>query len=280
MKYRIGLLLVILFVFILPGCAQIQQFSPENLPFVVTRTPDQPLKAESTQLIIPTSTATPIPASAVITFTETTNTPATASIKIIILPSASETQAVIPTSTYIPFQGTPIETRLPDLTLPTLPANAPIRMGWTGLPTYQGDSENNLLFRVDYNPVLWAQTRGNFGDIVLANRQIQNCIITPGSGYEMPVDWKVDHQTRMIGSASFEVNTAILQDSVQFASYIGGDGNILTGFQVTFYGNSQACLDQAEAVFGSLRSFASIPTPTPSASPIPKILLSSITPTP
>ena len=125
------------------------------------------------------------------------------------------------------------------------------------------DSDPGLLFRVDYDPDVWAQTRGNFGDIVLGNRQIEYCTITPWAGRGLPVDWKVEHEFRIIGSASFDVNIVIEQDVVKFVSYVGGDTRVLTGFQVSFNEQKDKCLQDAEAIFGTLRSFSAIPTATP-----------------
>lgn len=268
-----------LFLFLTASCVQTQQFSPGSFPFIVTKTPSAHPVIVNTQVIFIDNTSTFIPptlTSEAIVTVQPSFTPA------IILPSPSNpsTSTPNPTITTIPFFGTPVETQLPELELPTLPVNGPSRMSWTGLPTYPVETDGNFLFRVDYDPASWAQTRGNFGGNVLASRVIPFCVITPINNNELPVAWKVDHQTRILGSTVFDVHTAILQDAAQFVTFIGGDGNILTSFQVTFKGNGQECLNQSEIVIASLRSFASIPTPTPSAAPIPKILLSTLTPTP
>jgi hypothetical protein len=116
---------------------------------------------------------------------------------------------------------------------------------------------------VDYDPDLWAQTEGNYGDIVLGNRRLEYCTITPWTGRGLPVDWKVVHEFRYIGSASFDVNTITAQDIIKFVTYTGGDGHILSGFQVSFQDQRDQCLLEAEAIFGTLRSYAAVPTATP-----------------
>lgn len=279
MKHRINLAIISILIFQFSACVQVQQISPGIFPYIVTRTPQVRSNIVHTEAVSNTSTNAPALPSPGLEYSATPQ-PSVTTVDITISPSPSSTSITTPTSTYIPFLGTPIATQLPELEIPTLQINSPAHLGWTGIPTYLGDSNNRFLFRMDYDPSAWAQTRGNFGNIVLANREIPFCLITPISGNELPVEWKVDHQTRLIGSAVYDVNTAILQEAVQFVNYIGGDGNILTGFQVTFEGNPQVCLDQSEAVLASLRSFASVPSSTPSSSPIPRILLSSITPTP
>jgi hypothetical protein len=140
-------------------------------------------------------------------------------------------------------------------------------VAWTGLPTYPGDSDPGLLFRVDYDPDVWAQTEGNFGDIVLGNREIEYCTVTPWSGRGLPGDWKVEHEFRYIGSAAFDVNTVTFQGVVKFVSYVGGDRRVLTGFQVSFNDQKEQCLQAAEAIFGTLRSLSAIPTITPTFTP-------------
>ena len=172
-----------------------------------------------------------------------------------------------PAPTFTPFVPTPTETLLPPLELPTERRNAPALVVWTGLPTYPGDSDPGLLFRVDYDPDVWAQTEGNYGDIVLGNRQIEYCTITPWGGRGLPADWKVEHEFRYIGSAAFDVSTVTFQGVVKFVSYVGGDRHVLTGFKVSFDAQKDKCLQDAEAIFGTLRSFSAVPTVTPIFTP-------------
>jgi hypothetical protein len=186
---------------------------------------------------------------------------------------ATATQAPAPTATvsptYTPYVPTPTETLLPPLELPTERKNAPVLVAWTGLPTYPGDSDPGLLFRMDYDPDVWAQTEGNYGGIVLAHRQIDYCTITPWSGRGLPADFKVEHEFRYIGSAAFDVNTVLSQEVVKFVTYVGGNQHVLTGFQVTFNDQKDKCLQDAEAIFGTLRSFSAVPTITPTFTPAP-----------
>ena len=236
-----------------PTAAPAATARPElpNLPFVVTLAPEvKPFNA-------PLNTPSPVA-------TEPAALPQ-------VRATATQPSPVPPTDTsaptFTPFVPTPTETLLPPLELPTEKPRAPALVAWTGEPTYLGDSDPGLLFRVDYDPDIWAQTEGNFGDIVLGNRQIQYCTITPWSGRGLPVDWKVEHEFRYIGSAAFDVSTVIFQNVVKFVSYVGGDRHVLTGFQVSFNDQKDQCLQAAEAIFGTLRSFAAIPTVTPTFTP-------------
>ncbi len=231
--------------------------SVPNLTATYTAVADTPIPATYTAVV-----DTPIPA----TYPAGTAIAETATAA---LPSPTEWKVPISSVTYIPYVATPTETLLPPLDLPTEQSRPPAQLPWTGLPTYPADSDEGILFRVDYDPDVWAQTTGNFGDIVLANRQIPYCTITPWTGRGLPVEYKVTHEFRNIGSASFDVNTVTDLGALKFVSYVGGDHHVLTGFQVTFDAQPDACLPAAETVFGTLRSYAAIPTLTPTARPTP-----------
>lgn len=242
-----------------------------GLPFVVTITSDRqpatlPQKTPG-QVVVTEQPVLP-------SLEATATRPATQTIKptltpVLPTPTHAATHAVTPT--FTPVLPTPTETLLPPLELPTERSNPPARLTWTGLPTYPGDSDPGLLFRVDYDPDLWAQTESDFGVIVLGNRQIEYCTITPWTGRGLPVDWKVTHEFRYIGSAAFDVNTVTYLGAVKFVSYVGGDQLVLTGFRVSFNAQQDQCLQQAEAIFGTLRSFAAMPTATMAApaQPVP-----------
>lgn len=252
-----------------------------DLPFVITLThtaaigspiPAQKLAIE-TELSAPTQMAEQVVTPTAIQSGSTATT------------SAATAEAVTPAvpSTYIPYQPAPTETLLPQLDLPTEQPRAPALVAWTGLPTYPGDSDPGRLFRMDYDPDIWAQTEGLFGDIVLGNRRIDYCTITPWTGRGLPMDWKVTHEFRIIGSAAFDVNTVTVQDMVKFVSYVGGDTHLLTGFQVSFNEQQEQCLQDAEAIFGTLRAFASVPTATPTLlpeTPTPSVTATGAAPTP
>jgi len=250
-------------------CACAQQ---PKLPFVVTLTPEaQPTSAiQNTPRLFQATEPAIQPTPGI------TNTPAQATITFSPQPVEASSTPTNQT-TYIPYLPTATETLLPPLELPTEKPRAPAFIAWTGQPTYPGDSEAGLLFRVDYDPDLWAQTDGNFGDIVLANRKIEYCTISPWTGRGLPVDWKVTHEIRVIGVATFEVNSVSVDDMLKFVSYIGGDGRVLTGFQVSFDQQAEQCQLDAEAILGTLRSFSALPTatipqtpePTPTASATP-----------
>jgi hypothetical protein len=245
------LLALLLLSLLLSACAPASE-----LPFVVTVTTD------SQAAPLPQNTPTPVDVieQPVLPAPEASATlPASPTQTAIVLPTLTQT----PNTTATPVVPTPTETLLPVLDLPTERSNPPQRQAWTGLPTYPGDSDPGLLFRVDYDPDVWAQTQGNYGDIVLGNRHIEYCTITPWTGRGLPGELKVTHEFRYIGSAAFDVNTVTDQGLVKFVSYVGGDQRILTGFQVSFNQQQDLCLLEAEEIFGTLRSFAAVPTVTP-----------------
>lgn len=233
--------------FVVTIAPEVQPFTPLQSPAPTQKAPAQKPAAAPTQKVAkPLKTQGPLA-----TATLPANTPT---------PAPSLTAAL----------ATPTETLLPALELPTERSFAPARIEWTGLPTYPADSDPGLLFKMDYDPDLWAQTEGNFGEVVLGNRNIPYCTVSPWSGRGLPGDWKVEHEFRYIGSASFDVNTVTYNGELKFVSYVGGDRRILTGFQVAFNEQKEQCLSEAEAIFGTLRSFTALPTPTPlSATPTP-----------
>lgn len=253
------------FLLLLSACGAPAAPAPQApaLPFVVTIAPEVP------PFVVPLNTpvqaqkpATALPQPEIPVQSPQLGPLATATQP----PEATQTPAPSPTL----LLATPTETRLPALELPTERANAPALVAWTGLPTYPADSDPGLLFRADYNPDLWAQTEGNFGEIVLGHREIEYCTVSPWSGRGLPGDWKVEHDFRYIGSAAFEINTVTYNGELKFVSYVGGDRHILTGFQVSFNQQKDQCLAEAEAIFGTLRSFTALPTPTPlAATPTP-----------
>jgi hypothetical protein len=234
------------------------------LPFVVTLSPEVEEPTLTPETVELTATESPTTEAALLPLATATE----------VLPSPTATAGL----TFTPSGPTPTETLLPQLELPTEKRNAPALVPWTGLPTYPADSDPGLLFRVDYDPDIWAQTEGNFGDIVLGNRNIDYCTITPWSGRGLPPDWKVEHEFRYIGSAAFDVSTVIYQEEVKFVSYVGGDRHVLTGFQVSFKDQKDQCLQDAEAVFGTLRSLSAVPTITPTFTP--ETPTPTLTPTP
>ena len=182
--------------------------------------------------------------------------------------SSADTDTPAPTVSDTPSGPTPTDTLLPPLDLPTEKPSLPALSAWTGEPTYPGDSQPGRLFRLDYDPSIWAQTGGDFGGIVLGHRQINYCTITPWAGRGLPSDWKVEHDFRQIGNVPYDVNTAIAPPGVvKYVTYVGGDQLLLTGFQVAFQEQQDQCIKDAEVVLASLRSFAAQPTITPTFTP-------------
>jgi hypothetical protein len=188
-----------------------------------------------------------------------------------VLPSATPPE---PTSTIIapsPFpSSTPepeltlTETPLPTLELPTEVQNPPALQAWDGEPTYPGDSKAGYFFRVFYDPETWALTTDNFGSPALGHRNLNYCLIVPAVGHGLPANMNVDHDVRKVGAVEYEVNTAYRDGARQFVTYLGGDANIFTGFEVSFKEEADVCLKDAETVFGTLTSVeGSQATPIP-----------------
>lgn len=160
--------------------------------------------------------------------------------------------------------STPTETPLPPLELPTPVENAPARLAWDGEPTYPGDSRPGYSFRVMYDPDIWALTTDSYGFPAIGHRSIEYCVMAPSSGRGLPSNITVDHDVRKIGLAEYEINTAYLSGVRQFVTYLGGDANIYTGFEVTFDQEADLCLKEAEVVLGTLTSIPiSRATPAP-----------------
>lgn len=175
----------------------------------------------------------------------------------------TETRTPAPTNTPA---VTATETPLPTLDLPTEMVNAPQLMVWDGTPTYLGDSTPGFSFRVSYDPDLWALTEDQFGFPALGHRELPNCVITVTSGRGLPPNISVEHEQLTIDSITFDVGTASENGVKKFVTFTGGDGNIITAFEVSFTENSDACIEESVAVLSTLRSVSSsraTPTPTP-----------------
>ncbi len=172
------------------------------------------------------------------------------------LPTATvEPPTEAPTPSPIP-SPTPIltETPLPPLVLPPLPPDAPASQVWDGLPTYPAESVPGLYFRLSFDPAVWALTQDQFGQPALGHRGLPYCVIAPVSGRGLPLDWRVDHEMRQLGPLVFDVGLAYENDQLRFATYLGGDGQVFTGFEVRFEEAAEACLADADAVIGTLVS--------------------------
>ena len=173
----------------------------------------------------------------------------------------------LPTSTPAPTQtpaGTQTDTPLPPLELPTEIRNAPPRMVWDGTPTYLGDSTPGFAFRVTYDPDLWAVTADQFGFPSLAHRNIPACVISVTSGRGMPLNVSVEHDVLNTGTVTFDVATAFENGVKKSVTYTGGDGTVITAFEVSFQDQANACLADAVVVLSTLRSVpVSQATPQP-----------------
>ena len=156
------------------------------------------------------------------------------------------------------------DTPLPTLDLPTEAVNAPARAVWDGVPTYLADSTPGYAFRVAYDPDVWALTTDQFGFAALAHRTITNCVISVTSGRGLPATMNVEHDVLYVDSnTTFDVGTAYENGVKKFVTYTGGDGNIITAFQVSFDDQSDACIADAVTVISTLRSVPdSLATPT------------------
>lgn len=177
-------------------------------------------------------------------------------------PTATATSTPLPTATQILL--TPTETPLPTLDLPTEPVNPPVQMVWDGPPTYPGDSEPGFSFRVTYDPEVWALTTDQFGFPALAHRNIPVCVITPASGRGLPANTTVEHDVLHMEDLTFDVGNVYENDVLKFVTYTGGDGTILTGFEVSFEEQVDDCLRATVAVLSTLTSVpVSQATPQP-----------------
>ncbi len=182
---------------------------------------------------------------------------------------------ITPFETPTEMPPTPTETLLPTPELPTPESLTPVIETWSGAPTY-AESQPGYFFRVDYDASLWSLTEDETGALALIHRNIPYCKIVPTAGRGLPRGWTVDGQFRDIGALRFEVVTASQNGIAQFVNYFGGNGVVLTGFQVSFQEQMEACLQAAETVFATLGSVvAPTPTATPTETPTP-----TITPTP
>jgi hypothetical protein len=172
------------------------------------------------------------------------------------------------TSTPLPTQilSTPTDTPLPTLELPTEIVNAPELMVWDGAPTYLAESTPGFAFRVSYDPDLWALTTDQFGFPALAHRVIPGCVISVSSGRGLPLILTVEHDMVNIEDVTFDVGNVFENGVLKFVTYTGGNGTIITGFQVNFEEQANECRAYAFAVISTLTSVPTsqaTPTPTP-----------------
>lgn len=179
-------------------------------------------------------------------------------------PQDLETSTPEPSPTQALPTATQTDTPLPTLELPTEVVNSPAKLVWDGIPTYLGESTPGYAFRVTYDPELWALTTDQFGFPALGHRTIPGCVISVTSGRGLPGDMTVEHDVLYTGRISFDVGKVYENGVLKFVTYTGGDGTIITGFEVTFEEQVDECLADAVMVFSTLTSVpVSQATPQP-----------------
>ena len=191
-----------------------------------------------------------------------TNTPVSTSTS-----PPTSTPAPIPTNTPAPTRMlavTPSDTPLPTLVLPTEAVNAPALQVWDGVPTYPGDSMPGFSFRVTYDPDIWALTTDQFGFPALGHRTIPNCVISVTSGRGLPPNMSVEHEMLQVENITFDVGVAYENGVKKFVTFTGGDGTIITAFEVSSDEESEACLRDAVTALSTLKS-----VPVSQATPAP-----------
>jgi hypothetical protein len=166
---------------------------------------------------------------------------------------------LVPSETFTPEPTntpavTATDTQLPPLDLPTEAVNAPAKMVWDGAPTYLGDSTPGYAFRVAYDPDLWAVTSDQFGYPALGHRNIEYCVISVTSGRGLPANITVEHDILYTDNVTFDVSTAYENGVKKFVTYTGGDGKIITAFEVSFEDQADACIADAVTVLSTLKS--------------------------
>jgi hypothetical protein len=177
-------------------------------------------------------------------------------------PTSEPTQTLEPTPTEI--LPTPTETELPPLELPTEIPNAPSLLAWDGTPTYLGDSQPGYDFRVLYDPDIWALTQDQFGYFAIGHRNIPYCVISVTSGRGLPANVSVEQDILYTDTVTLYVGTAFENGVKKFVTYTGGDGKVITGFEVSFEEQADQCIADAVTVITTLRSVpSSIATPEP-----------------
>lgn len=190
-----------------------------------------------------------------------TKQPAIQSLEAPTQPPVKSTMTPPPTSTLV--IPTHTDTPLPTLELPTEQTNAPVRMVWDGTPTYLAESRPGYSFRVSYDPDLWALTTDQFGFPALGHRNIPGCVISVTSGRGLPGNMTAEHDVLYTDKITFDVSKIYENGVLKFVTYTGGDGTVITGFQVDFTEQADQCLADAVTILSTLTSVpASQATPT------------------
>ena len=215
----------------------------------------------------PTEAATEAPATEVPAATQAPATEAPAATEPPAFQSLeAPTRVVQDQATFTPAAtqalSTPTDTPLPTLELPTEVLNPPAQLVWDGAPTYLAESTPSYAFRVTYDPALWALTTDQFGFPALAHRVIPGCVISVTSGRGLPLNMTVEHDMLNLGDVTFDVGNVFENGVLKFVTYTGGNGTIVTGFQVDFEEQADECRAYAFAVISTLTS-----VPTSQATP-------------
>jgi hypothetical protein len=159
---------------------------------------------------------------------------------------------------------TPTDTPLPTLELPTEIVNPPARLVWDGTPTYPGESTPGYVFRVTYDPEVWALTTDQFDFPALGHRSISGCVLSVTAGRGLPPSMTVEHDILYTGNVTFDVGNVYESGVLKFMTFTGGNGTIFTGFQLDFQEQAEACRTDALTVLSTLTSVpGSQATPTP-----------------
>lgn len=183
-----------------------------------------------------------------------------------ILERLARQEQFTPLASPTDLPPTPTETLLPTAELPTPESVLPQAEVWTAAPSYPAESRPGYDFRLFYDGSAWALTVDELGLPALVHRQIDYCQVVPAAGRGLTRGFQSESEMRLLGRLTFEVVTVSQNEEVKFINYFGGDGVILTGFQVSFQEPRQACLQAVEAVLQTLSSVLA-PTPTPTPSP-------------
>jgi hypothetical protein len=186
---------------------------------------------------------------------EPVNTPTLPAPESTTVPEAVATEAPAPTE--VPLRTETVSPS-PEPPAPTLQTPEPtwtpaVPGSWSGQPTYP-ESAANMFFLLTYDFSVWNYGEDDFGLPNLSHRSIPGCSIAPTVGRGLSPDWTVEDTFRPVGALTFEVVVASQNGQVKFVNYYGGDGTVFTGFQVTFNGEMEACLRDAETVLATLSS--------------------------
>jgi hypothetical protein len=141
-----------------------------------------------------------------------------------------------------------------DIPTPAIPTpGTPVVETWTGKPNYP-ESAPGMLYQLAYDANRWAFAEDQFGQTVLSHLLIDGCILSPTVGRGLPPNYIAESTFRNIRDLQFEVVTISENRIPRSINYFGGDGIVFTGFQLSFQGYPEVCIQEAEAVLATLVS--------------------------